>query len=127
VSNRRTIAGVLFVVALVGFVGFALWPRSGRAPRGNALTVVNAGTSGLDSVIVAADPPGANRLTGRIGYVAPADSAQLLLPAGEGDADVRAWRDGRVVAAHVAQFGGRSWFEVRVGDADDLGRYRRVR
>jgi hypothetical protein len=127
VIDRRAAVGALFVGGLVLFVGLAMRPGRSRAPRGNAVVVVNAGATGVDSVVVAPDPPGTSALAGRLGYVAPSDSATLALPAATGDAEIRAWRDGRVVAAHVAYFGGRSWFEVRVGDSAQVGRYRRAR
>jgi hypothetical protein len=39
---------------------------------------------------------------------------------------VRVWRGGRTVANHAVYFGGQSIFELRVGDTDQLGRYRRT-
>ena len=111
----------LALAALLGVAGCA--PAAG----GNAVIVLNTGTRGIDSVVVEADPPGTHALAGRHGYLAPMDSAVVALPGGAGDADVRVWRDGRVVADHLAYFGGRSLFEVRVGDGDDAGRYRRTR
>ena len=128
---RRGLAGVVFVAAAVVLVGALSQARRGRAPAGNAVVVVNAGGTGLDSIVIAPDrpgeAPGAPRLAARRGYVAPMDSAWIALPAATGDADVRAWRGGRVVANHVAYFGGRSLFEVRVGDSAQVGRYRRMR
>ena len=123
----RAAAGMTVVGALVLVVGLMVRPGRHADPMGNAVTVVNAGSTGLDSIVIAADPPGDNALAGRIGYVAPSDSAQVTLPLAYGDADIRAYRDGQVVAAHVVAFGRRVWFELRVGDADELGRYRRVR
>jgi hypothetical protein len=89
--------------------------------------VINAGSTGVDSIVVEADPPGTHGLAGRHGYLAPQDSVRIVLPAGTGDAAMRVWRDGRVAAEHLAYFGGRSVFEVRVGDGADAGRYRRTR
>ena len=123
----RAAAGVTFVGALVLVVGLMTRPGRHAEPAGNAVTVINAGSTGLDSVVIAADLPGDNPLAGRIGYVAPRDSEEVALPIAYGDADIRAYRDGRVVAAHVVAFGRRAWFELRIGDADELGRYRRVR
>lgn len=124
--DRRAIVGVAFVAGAVLVTGALLFAGRGRAPAGNAIVVVNAATRGLDSIVVTADPSGAPGLAGRHGYVAPQDSARIPLAAGRGDALVRAWRDGRVVADHEAYFGGRSWFEVRIGDDDQLARYRRT-
>ena len=128
-AGRSARAIPLFVLAVVLGVAvvFGVFGRGERgAPRDNAVTVLNAGGRGLDSIVVEADPPGTHGLAGRHAYLAPQDSALVLLPAGTGDANVRVWRDGRVVADHVVYFGGRSWFEVRVGDSLELGRYRRT-
>jgi hypothetical protein len=124
--KRRLAAGVALVA-----VGLALWVvlgpgARGPAARGNAVLVLNAGSRGVDSIVVEADPPGTHALAGRHGYLAPLDSALVALPGGRGDADVRVWRDGRVIANHLAYFGGRSVFEVRVGDSAQAGRYRRT-
>ena len=125
--QRRTIVIVLAGLAVGLGVAVVLGVFDGGAgPPGNGLSVLNAGTRGLDSIVVEADPPGTHGLAGRHGYLAPSDSALVRLPGGKGDADVRVWRDGRVVAEHVVYFGGRSWFEVRVGDSLELGRYRRT-
>jgi hypothetical protein len=97
------------------------------APPGNAVVVLNAGRRGVDSIVVEPDPPRAHAITARHGYLAPSDSARVPLPRGRGDVDVRIWRDGRVVADHVAYFGGQSVFEVRVGDTAQAGRYRKTR
>lgn len=116
-------------------IGLALWVvfgpgarggDGGGDPPGNAVIVLNAGSTGVDSIVIAADPPGTHALAGRHGYLAPLDSARVGLPRGAGDADVRVWRDGRVVANHLAYFGGRSLFELRVGDSAQAGRYRRT-
>lgn len=134
-TARAHRAAPLFVAALAVALAAGCAPGGpgggggsggGGSPPGNAVTVLNAGSRGVDSIVVAADPPGTHALAGRHGYLAPQDSALVLLPAGTGDADVRVWRDGRVVADHVVYFGGRSWFELRVGDRDQLGRYRRT-
>jgi len=45
---------------------------------------------------------------------------------GAGDTDIKVWRAGHVVADHAVQFGGNTIFEIRVGDANQLGRYRRL-
>jgi hypothetical protein len=124
--RRRTVALALGAAAAVlGALAVARGP--GEQGGGNGLVVINAGTTGVDSIVVEADPPGTHALAGRHGYLAPGDSARIALPDGRGDADVRVWRDGRVVADHLAWFGGRSLFEVRVGDAAQAGRYRRTR
>ena len=115
------LAGIL-AAGLLGIL--ALWPRG--APAGNRLVVINAGTAALDSVVVEPEPPGANLLAARSGYVAARDSAWLALPEATGDTDVRVYRGGRMVANHAVYFGGQSIFELRVGDVDQLGRYRRT-
>lgn len=117
------LAGLL-VVLLLGIV-FAPGEQ-GRVAGGNAVIVLNAGSTGVDSIVIEADPPGTHGLAARHGYLAPLDSALVVLPGGAGDADVRVWRDRRVVADHLAYFGGRSLFEVRVGDSAQAGRYRRT-
>jgi hypothetical protein len=120
-------AGTLLVpavVALVLAVAAQWW--AGRAHRaGNVLVVVNASGSALDSIVVGAEPPYANPLAGRIGYVAAHDSARVVLGRHTGDASVRAWRAGRVLADHVVYFGGDSEFELWLSDRGSLGRYRR--
>ncbi|MEO6462096.1 MAG: hypothetical protein ABIP29_03385 [Candidatus Eisenbacteria bacterium] len=127
-SDRAALVRLVGVGAVALIIGFALLPgRDDGAPRGNAVVVINTGATGVDSVVIEADPPGTHHLAARAGYVAPMDSARLALPAGAGDADIRVWRNGHVVADHLAYFGGRTWFEVRVGDAAQLGRYRRLR
>ena len=110
-------------------VGLVLVAAAGCAPAppGNAIVVLNAGSRGVDSIVVAPDPPHAHGIAARHGYLAPSDSARVALPRGQGDVDVRVWRDGRVVADHVAYVGGQSVFEVRVGDTAQAGRYRRTR
>jgi hypothetical protein len=122
------IARAAAAASLVPVLALAL-AATGCTPvaPGNALVVLNAGSRGIDSIVVEPDPPGAHAITARHGYLAPRDSARIGLPGGQGDADVRVWRDGRVVADHVAYFGGRSEFEVRVGDSAEAGRYRRTR
>ena len=114
--------------AATASLAFAL-AAAGCAPAGpgNELVVLNAGSRGVDSIVVEPDPPGAHAIAARHGYLASQDSARIGLPGGQGDADVRVWRNGRVVADHVAYFGGRSEFEVRVGDSAEAGRYRRTR
>ena len=111
-------AGALLAVVV------ALRPHG--APAGNRLVVINAGTASLDSIKVEPEPPGANLLAARAGYVAAQDSVWLALPEATGDTDVRVYRGGRAVANHAVYFGGQSIFELRVGDADQLGRYRRT-
>jgi hypothetical protein len=105
-------------------IAFALRPHG--LPAGNRLVVINAGARALDSVVVESEPPGANLLAGHAGYVAARDSLWLALPRASGDADVRIFRGGAAVAHHAVYFGGNSVFEVRVGDRDQLGRYRRT-
>ena len=134
-SRRRVLMGLWLVVVLFG-AGIALRAgRDGGLPRGNALIVINAGSGGLDSIVVEPapppvgvdPPPGPPAPGGRAGYVAAQDSLVLALPATSGDAHVTAWRGGRTVADQVVYFGGKTVFELRVGDADRLGRYRRTR
>jgi len=120
----RALIGLAVVLAAAMIAFLALRPRG--APAGNYLVLLNAGTAALDSVTVTPEPPGANLLSTRHGYLAPRDSAWIILPAATGDADVQVWRGGRVVADHAIYFGGQSVFEVRVGDRDQLGRYRRL-
>jgi hypothetical protein len=124
VSNRGRIAALALVFASLVTVVIALRPFGTAA--GNRLVVVNAGSSALDSVVVEAEPPGANLLAGHAGAVGPRDSLWLALPRARGDADVRIFRGGIAVAHHAVYFGGNSVFEVRVGDRDQLGRYRRT-
>ncbi len=132
--DRRRIAALGLVVAILG-AGIAL--RAGwdaRAPRGNALIVLNTGAVGIDSIVVEPapaavgtdPPPGPGGPAGRAGYLAAQDSLLLSLPATVGDAQVRAWRAGRVIADEIVYFGGASVFELRVGDRDRQGRYRRT-
>lgn len=117
---------IVFGVALLALVAAFLSARRDTTPSGNALVIVNAGASSLDSVLVEPDPPGQNAIAMRAGYVASQDSLVLPLAPGMGDAGIRVWRGGRVAAEHVAQFGGTTIFEVRVGDETSLGRYRRT-
>ncbi|MGH7725035.1 MAG: hypothetical protein ACREOU_06355 [Candidatus Eiseniibacteriota bacterium] len=117
---------IVFGVALLALAAAFLAGRRENVPAGNALVVVNAGAASIDSVIIEPDPPGQNPLSGRMHYVAARDSSSFLLPPGKGDADIRVWRGGQVVADHLAQFGGTTIFEVRVGDSTHLGRYRRI-
>ena len=121
--NPRLIALTILGGALV-VIALSLRPRG--MPPGNRLVVLNTGSSTLDSVVVIAEPPGANLIAGHAGVVAPQDSLWLALPRAKGDADVRVYRGGRAVAQHAVYFGGDSVFEVRVGDRDQLGRYRRL-
>jgi hypothetical protein len=118
------LAALAIVGAALLVVAFSLRPHG--LPAGNRLVVLNAGGSALDSIVVIAEPPGANLITGHAGVVAPRDSLWLALPRAKGDADVRVYRGGRAVAQHAVYFGGNSVFEVRVGDRDQLGRYRRL-
>jgi hypothetical protein len=110
---------------LIGLlVIFALTPPG--APTGNRLVVLNAGSASLDSIVIEPEPPGANLLNARSGYLASMDSVWIALPEATGDTDVRVWRGGRAVANHAVYFGGQSIFELRVGDTDQMGRYRRT-
>ena len=114
-----------FTLPLIGLlVIYALTPRG--APTGNRLVVLNAGGASVDSIVIEPEPPGANLLNARSGYLASQDSVWIALPAASGDTDVRVWRGGRAVANHAVYFGGQSIFELRVGDRDQLGRYRRT-
>ena len=114
-----------FTLPLIGLlVIFALTPRG--APTGNRLVVLNAGGASVDSIVIEPEPPGANLLNARSGYLASQDSVWIALPAATGDTDVRVWRGGRAVANHAVYFGGQSIFELRVGDHDQMGRYRRT-
>jgi hypothetical protein len=133
--GRRVFVGLWLAVALIG-AGIALRAgRDGSLPRGNALVVINAGSGGLDSIVVEPapppvgtdPPPGPAAPAGRAGYLAAQDSLVLTLPPTTGDAHIRAFRGGRAVADQVVYFGGETVFELRVGDADRLGRYRRMR
>ncbi|MEP7029077.1 MAG: hypothetical protein ABI960_10815 [Candidatus Eisenbacteria bacterium] len=119
----RLVALAILAAVLLA-IGITLRPTG--PPAGNRLVVVNAGSGSLDSVTVEPEPPGANLLAARAGYVAAQDSLWLALPEATGDTDVRVYRGGRVVANHAVYFGGQSIFEVRVGDTDQLGRYRRT-
>ena len=120
--GRMVALAIVFGSLLV--VVIALRPFGTAA--GNRLVVVNAGSAPLDSIVVEAEPPGANLLAGHAGAVGARDSVWLALPRARGDADVRVFRGGRPVAHHAVYVGGNSVFEVRVGDRDQLGRYRRT-
>lgn len=120
----RVLGTAAVLLALGSLALLALSPRG--APAGNRLVVINAGTASLDSIVIEPEPPGANLLAARAGYVAARDSIWLVLPEATGDTDVRAYRGGRAVANHAVYFGGQSIFELRVGDVDQLGRYRRT-
>jgi hypothetical protein len=133
--RRRVLVGLWLMVVLIG-AGIALRAGRGRyVPRGNALIVINTGSGGLDSIVVEPappavgtdPPPGPGGPSGRAGYVAAQDSLIVSLTATAGDAHLRAWRDGRPVADQVVYFGGETFFELRVGDRDRQGRYRRTR
>lgn len=117
---------VALAIAGVALVAIALALRQDGLPAGNRLVVVNAGGAPLDSVVVEPEPPGANLLAARAGAVPPRDSVWVSLPRARGDADVRIYRGGIAVANHAIEFGGDSVFEVRIGDHDQLGRYRRM-
>jgi hypothetical protein len=93
---------------------------------GNRLVVINAGSASLDSIVVGPEPPGANLLAARGGYLAAQDSVWITLPRAKGDVDVRVYRGSDAIANHAVYFGGNSIFELRVGDRDQLGRYRRT-
>ena len=133
--RRRVLVALWLMVVLIG-AGIALRAGRGRdVPRGNALIVLNTGSGGLDSIVVEPappavgtdPPPGPGGPGGRAGYVAAQDSLVVSLTATAGDAHIRAWRDGRPVADQVVYFGGETLFELRVGDRDRQGRYRRMR
>jgi len=124
VNPRGRIVALAIVAASLVTIVIALRPFGTAA--GNRLVVLNAGAFALDSVVVESEPPGANLLAGHAGAVAPRDSLWLALPRARGDADVRIYRGGSAVAHHAVYFGGNSVFEVRVGDRDQLGRYRRT-
>ena len=113
---------VLFVVGCV--VLLTLRPQG--PPAGNRLVVLNAGTSSLDSIVIEPEPPGANLLAARAGYVAAQDSVWIALPKAAGDTDIRIYRGGAAVANHAVYFGGNTIFELRVGDRDQQGIYRRL-
>ena len=124
VNGRGRIVALAIVFASLLGALIALRPFGTAA--GNRLVVINAGSIALDSIVVESEPPGANLLTGHAGAVAPRDSLWLALPRARGDADVRIFRAGSVVAHHAVYYGGNSVFEVRIGDRDQLGRYRRT-
>jgi hypothetical protein len=124
VNARGRIVALAIVAASLLAIVIALRPFGTAA--GNRLVVLNAGSAPLDSVVVESEPPGANLLAGHAGAVGPRDSLWLALPRARGDADVRIFRAGLPVAHHAVYFGGNSIFEVRVGDRDQLGRYRRT-
>jgi hypothetical protein len=121
--NPRLLAG-FFLVGLVLAVVLAGWLMSLKP--GNRIVVVNAGSTFVDSVTVDPDPAGSDLFLRRWGLIAARDSAWIRLQPGAGDADVKVYRGGRVVADHAVFFGGNTIFEVRVGDAAQLGRYRRL-
>jgi len=132
---RRRVVALALVAILLG-AGIALRAGRDRAmPPGNVLVVLNTGSSGLDSVVVESAPPAVGTdppagllvVTTRAGYVAPQDSLVVRLPSSVGDAHVRAWRGGVAAADQIVYFGGASVFELRVGDRDRQGRYRRTR
>ncbi len=118
------ILAACFLVGLVGAVVLANYLVSTKP--GNRLVVVNAGAAPLDSITVDPEPIGANWFVRRYGAVAARDSAWYRLPPGPGDTDIKAWRGGHVAADHAVQFGGNTIFELRVGDANQVGRYRRL-
>lgn len=117
---------IILALAMIAGLALVLSLRPRAVSRGNRLVVINAGTASLDSIVVEPEPPGANLLSARSGYLATQDSVWIVLPAATGDADVRIYRGESAVANHAAYFGGNSIFEVRVGDHDQLGRYRRT-
>lgn len=129
---RRSALLALTLAALALAAGLALVRGREDAPAGNAIVVIVAGATALDSVVAEPAPPPvgfdpAPGPIGRSGYVAARDSTKIALGPIAGESLVRAWRGGRVVAEHVVLFGGRSVFELRVGDGDEAGRYRRTR
>jgi hypothetical protein len=119
-----------FAIALALILGVGTALVAGLRPRGpsagNRLVVINTGGTGLDSIVVEPEPPGANLLAARSGYLAAQDSAWITLPRARGDTDVRVYRGADAVANHAVYFGGNSIFELRIGDRDQLGRYRRM-
>lgn len=117
-----TVLAVLVVAGIMSLL--ALRPQG--PPAGNRLVVLNAGTSALDSIVIEPEPPGANLLAARAGYVAAQDSVWIALPKAVGDTDIRVYRGGAAVANHAVYFGGNTIFELRVGDRDQQGIYRRL-
>jgi hypothetical protein len=117
---------VALAIVALSLLAIAIALRPAGFPPGNRLVVVNAGSQPLDSVVVEPEPPGANLLNARAGGVPARDSVWLALPRARGDADVRIYRGGIAVANHAVEFGGDSVFEIRVGDRDQIGRYRRM-
>ncbi len=129
---RRSALLALTLAALALATGLVLVRGRSAGPDGNAIVVIVAAAAALDSVVAEPAPPPvgfdpAPGPVGRTGYVAARDSATIALTPIAGESLVRAWRDGRVVAEHVVHFGGRSVFELRIGDRDQAGRYRRTR
>jgi len=122
--SRGRIVALAVVFGSLLTVAIALRPFGTAA--GNRLVVINAGSAPLDSIRVESEPPGANLLAGHAGAVGARDSLWLALPRAQGDADVRVFRGGVAIAHHAVYFGGNSVFEVRIGDRDQLGRYRRT-
>jgi hypothetical protein len=123
VNGQRFVAIAIVALSLFA-IAVALRPRG--LPSGNRLVVLNTGGSPLDSVVIGSEPPGANLLFAHAGAVPPRDSVWIALPRARGDADVRIYRGGIAVANHAVEFGGDSVFEIRVGDRDEFGRYRRM-
>jgi hypothetical protein len=124
---RRVSAGTLLVPALLA-LAFALaaqWWAARARSEGNVLVFVNASSASVDSVAITAEPPFANPLAGRTGFVAAKDSAKVALGRDRGDATVRVYRRGKVLADRVVYFGGDSEFELWLSDEGSLGRYRR--
>jgi hypothetical protein len=121
--NMRVLA-ICFLVGVALAIAFANYLVSTKP--GNRLVIVNAGSTFLDSVTVDPEPAGANWFDRRWGLIAARDSAWMRLPPGAGDTDVKVWRSGHVVADHAVFFGGDTIFEIRVGDENQLGRYRRL-
>lgn len=115
----------LVVLVVVGMMAL-LSLRPQGPPAGNRLVVLNAGTSALDSIVIEPEPPGANLLAARAGYVAAQDSVWIALPKAAGDTDIRVYKGGAAVANHAVYFGGNTIFELRVGDGAQQGIYRRL-
>jgi hypothetical protein len=118
---------ILLVCFLVGCaLAVALANGLVASKPGNRLVIVNAGGTFVDSVTVDPEPAGANWFYRRWGMIAAKDSAWFRLPPQSGDADVKVYRGGHVISDDAVQFSGNTIFEVRVGDAAHLGRYRRL-
>jgi len=118
---------ILAVCFLIGLVlALVVANRLVASKPGNRLVVVNAGGTFVDSVTIDPEPAGANWFYRRWGIISARDSVEIRLPPESGDADVKVYRGGHVIADHAVEFSGNSIFEVRVGGDAQLGRYRRL-